>query len=157
MMKNSLLINAVLFCLCLLLYAACVATHSASTTGNSQFLDKGETSRYQLLIKANQSEITGIMLLKYMAGEWRGSLINEFGVKVFDLTATGGKCRLQHILPLLDKWHIRRTIASDFAFLLWNAGQGTPGKGKSIEQLPDGAFLLKNEKRHITYLFQPVK
>ncbi|MDR0700443.1 MAG: hypothetical protein LBG28_14690 [Tannerella sp.] len=155
-MKNSLLINSVLFSLCLLLFAACVSTNSASAGEDSQFLDKGKTSRYQILIKVNQSEVTGIMLLKYMADEWRGSLINEFGVKVFDLTATKGKCRLQHILPLLDKWYIRRTIASDFAFLLWNAGQG-PDKGKSIERLPDGAFLLKNEKRHITYLFQPVK
>lgn len=156
-MKNSLLINSCLFSLCLLLSAACASTHNASATGDNQLLDKGKTSRYQLLIKVNQSEITGIMLLKYTENEWRGSLMNEFGVKAFDLTAAKGKCRLQHILPLLDKWYIRRAIASDFAFLFWNAGQGKPDKGKSVERLPDGAFLLKNEKRHITYLFQPVK
>jgi hypothetical protein len=155
-MKNSLLINLFLFSLCLL-FAACGATHNASTIEDNQLLDKGKTSRYQLLIKVNQSEITGIMLLKYMSDEWRGSVMNEFGVKVFDLKATKGKCRLQHVIPLLDKWAIRRTIASDFAFLFWNAGQGKPDKGKSMERLPDGAFLLKNEKHHITYLFQPVK
>jgi hypothetical protein len=156
-MKNSRSINSFLFSLCLLLLASCASTRNTSATGDGLLLDKGKTSRYQLLIKTNRSEITGIMLLKYTADEWRGSLMNEFGVKAFDLTAAKGKCRLQNILPLLDKWHIRRTIASDFAFLLWKAGQEKPDKGKSLERLPDGAFLLKNEKRHITYLFQPIE
>jgi hypothetical protein len=156
-MKNLLLINAFLSVLCLWLCAACVSPHNASASGDNQSLDKGKTSRYQLSVKVNQAEITGIMLLKYMENEWRGSLINEFGIKMFDFTAANGKCRLQHVLPLIDKWYIRRAIASDFAFLLWGAGQGKPGKGKSLERLSDGAFLLKNDKHHIVYLFQPVE
>jgi hypothetical protein len=160
-MKYSLWSNACLGALCLCLYlASCTSPRHAATSGDGQrpeLLDKGKTSRYHVLIQVNQLEITGILLLKYTANEWRGSLVNEFGIKAFDLTATKGKCRLQHLLPLLDKWYIRRTIASDLAFLLWNAGQGKPCKGKSLEQLPNGAFVLKNEKRHITYLFQPVE
>jgi hypothetical protein len=151
-MKNSLLIS-----LYLLLFAACVSTRDTSIAGDNPLFDKGKTSRYQLLIKVGSVKISGIMLLKYTADEWRGSLVNEFGVKAFDLIAPEGKCRLQNILPFLDKWYIRRTIASDLAFLLWKAGQGKPVKGKSIERLPEGAFILKNEKRHIEYLFQPVE
>jgi hypothetical protein len=154
-MKNSLLISPFLYCLYLLLLVSCVSIRDTSTNSNHPLLDKEKTSRYQLFAKINQVEISGIMILKYTEGAWQGSLVNEFGVKAFDLVAPKGKCRLQNILPFLDKWYIRRTIASDLAFLFWETGQGKPGKGKSMERLPDGTLLLKNEKHHITYLFQP--
>jgi hypothetical protein len=153
-MKNSLLIS-----LCLSLFISCGSSRDASMTasaGNNQLFDKEKVSRYQVLIKVKQSEITGIMILKYTGNEWRGSLVNEFGVKAFDFILSERKSRLQNTIPFLDKWYIRRTIASDLSFLFWDASQGKKVKGKSWERRTDGMFVLRNEKRHIEYLFQPI-
>ncbi|MDR0413383.1 MAG: hypothetical protein LBH61_06255 [Dysgonamonadaceae bacterium] len=151
-MRNLLLIS-----LSAWLLASCSPLRDFPENDAHPLFDTEKTSRYRLLIRVKQAEITGIMVLKYTAGEWRGSLMNEFGVKTFDWVASKGKCRLQNVLPFLDKWYIRRTIASDLTFLLGDAGRGKPVKGKSLEPFPDGGFLLKNEKRHIEYLFQPVE
>ena len=86
-----------------------------------------------------------------MAGEWRGSLINEFGIKAFDFISPQGKCKLQNTISFLDKWYIRKIVEADFVFLLWDAGKQI--KGKSLEQFSDGKFILKNEKRNIEYSF----
>jgi hypothetical protein len=109
------------------------------------------------LIKTGQAEISGIMVIKYMENEWRGSLINEFGIKAFDFIAPPGKCKLQNTISFLNKWYIRKTVESDFACLLWQAAEGKAVKGKRLEMLPDKGFILKNEKREMEYLFQYIE
>jgi hypothetical protein len=110
-----------------------------------------------VLIKAKQADVSGILVLKHIDDEWRGSLINEFGIKAFDFVAPPRKCKLQNTISFLNKWYIRKTVESDFAFLLWDAADGKIVKGKSFEQLPDGRFILKNEKRNIEYSFQLIE
>jgi hypothetical protein len=97
------------------------------------------------------------MILKYINNEWRGSLINEFGIKAFDFNSPQGKCKLKNTISVLDKWYIRKTVESDFAFLLWNVTEGKSVQGKRLEQLPDGRTVLINEKRNIVYSFQPIE
>ena len=149
-MRNSILISV-----WLLLFFSCVSTHDVptQTVPDKLIFDTEEVSQYRVLIKIAQVELTGILVLKYMNTEWRGSLINEFGIKAFDFTASQKRCKLRNVTPFLNKWYIRQTIESDFAYLLWNEQSV---KGKSLIQLPDGAFVLKNEKRGIEYLFQRI-
>ena len=152
-MRNSLLIS-----LCVLLFASCASTRNipSQTTVEKSIFDTEKVSEYRVQIKINQAELSGIMIVKYMNDEWRGTLINEFGIKAFDFIAPKGKCKLQNVTPFLDKWYIRKTIESDFVYLLWDE-QKSDVKGKSFTQLSDGAFVLKNEKRGIEYLFQPIE
>jgi hypothetical protein len=119
--------------------------------------DTTNVSKYRVLIKTKQAEISGIMVLKYIDKEWRGSLVNEFGIKAFDFVAPQGKCKLQNTISFLDKWYIRKTVEADFAFLLWDVAAGKTVKGKSLEQLPAGGFILKNEQRDIEYSFQHIE
>ena len=151
-MRNSILIS-----LWLLFSFSCISTHDVPTQAvpHKSIFDFENVSEYRVLIKISQAELTGIMILKYMNTEWRGSLINEFGIKAFDFIAPHEKCKLQNVISVLDKWYIRQTIEADFAYLLWNEQQGGV-KGKRLTQLPDGAFVLKNEKRGIEYLFQRI-
>jgi hypothetical protein len=151
-MKNLLLIS-----FSFLLSASCVSTSTTLSAIDKQVFDKEKISRYQLLIKVNQAEITGVMIVKYMNDEWRGSLVNEFGVKAFDFIASAKKCRLKNTIPFLDKWYIRKTIASDLAYLFGKVNRKREVKGKSVEWLSEDAFILKNEKHHIEYLFQPIE
>lgn len=100
-------------------------------------------------------ELTGVLIVKHAGGEWRGSLINEFGIKAFDFIA-GKKCRLLNTLPLLNKWYVRRTIESDLSFLFRAAQGGEAVKGKRLTPQAGGAFRLQNERRKVEYFFQPL-
>jgi hypothetical protein len=120
----------------------------------SSLFDTTRVSRYRTQVKVKEAEITGVLVLKYMDNEWRGSLVNEFGVKAFDFTLINGKCRLLHPVPYLDKWYIRRTIEKDLTFLFSN--EKVAG-GNSLQVMPNGDLLLKNEKQSIEYSFQPIE
>jgi len=150
-MRNSLLISS----FCLLLFVSCSSTKSSAGYSAQTLFDTNNVSKYRVIIKTEQAEISGIMLVKFVDNEWRGSLINEFGVKAFDFVASQGKCKLKNTISFLNKWYIRKTVEDDFAFLLWNAEKQV--KGKSLEQLSDGKFVLKNEKRNIEYLFNCIE
>jgi len=130
-------------------------------------------NRYQVSIQANGNHISGICMLKKSDGTWRGTLINEFGVKAFDFIVTLKKCELLHTISLLNKWYIRRTIANDLHFLFEidnpdisfqkktirsiNEQDGSLTiryqKKKSITRMPDNSLILNNIKRKIVYSF----
>jgi len=152
-MKNSLLISF----LCSLLFVSCSSTKNTVVSSGETLFDTSNVSRYRVLIKTGQVEISGIMLIKYISNEWRGSLVNEFGIKAFDFVSPNGKCKLKNTIPFLDKWYIRRTIESDFTFLFWGVPAGKIKKGKSLEQFQDGKFVLKNEKQNIEYSFNYIE
>ena len=99
-----------------------------------------------MTIKTSKAELTGIMISKFMDGEWRGSVVNEFGIKVFDFVINE-KCRLKNTISFLDKWFIRKTIESDLYFL-FNNRETLKGKSLTVE---DNKISLTNEKRKIEY------
>jgi hypothetical protein len=136
---------------------SCVSTQKSVISTKEMLFDATAVSQYRVLIKAKQAEMSGMLVIKYMDNEWRGSLINEFGIKAFDFVAPPGKCKLQNTISFLDKWYIRKTVESDFAFLLWKVAEGKTVKGKRLEHLSDGRFILKNEKRNIEYSFQHIE
>lgn len=112
------------------------------------------TSAYRIHIRTGQVEATGILMVKYIDGEWRGSMMNEFGIKAFDLVASERKCRLLNVAPFLDRWYVRRTIEGDFFYLFRDAPEGRAARNKSLMRTGEGAFVLKNGARHIEYSFQ---
>ena len=152
-MKNSLLISL----LCSLLLVSCSSTKNTVASSGKTLFDTSDVSKYRVLIKTGQAEISVIMLIKYINNEWRGSLVNEFGIKAFDFVSPQGKCKLRNTISFLDKWYICRTIESDFTFLLWDIPAEKTRKGKSLEQFSNEKFVLKNEKRDIEYSFNYIE
>jgi hypothetical protein len=163
-MKHTALPTGPLLVALLTLSLAACRTHQppSSTVGTIPcpvLFDTAQAiSSYRVLIRAGKTESSGLLILKYANNEWRGSLVSEAGsMKIFDLLAPQGKCRLKNPIPFLDKWYIRRTIASDFAFLLWTSRNKQSVRGKQLHCLPDSTFRLTNTARHIIYTFQPLK
>ncbi|MDR1918505.1 MAG: hypothetical protein LBQ65_02530 [Tannerellaceae bacterium] len=115
-----------------------------------------DAGKYRIRIKTSQMEMSGIMLVKHLEDEWRGSVVNEFGIKAFDFIIKKQKCRLLNTVSLLNKWYIRKIIESDFSFLFERAPKGERVRGKSLIFHPNGAFSIKNERQHIEYIFQPI-
>ena len=134
----------------------CTPTASLTATRPEVLYSLEHTGRYRVHIKGRKIETTAILVVKRAGEEWRGSMVNEFGVKVFDFRIRNKKCKLQTTLPQLNKWYIRKTLESDFACLFRAARQGELIKGKTITLHPNGSFTLHNERREIAYTFVPL-
>jgi len=164
----------------ILLFTGCAATSGIkqnayaspadSRLWTGELRDNENINRYQVAIQAKGNHITGICMLKRSDEGWRGTLINEFGVKAFDFIVTPQKCELLNTISLLNKWYIRRTIADDLHFLFetdnpdvafqkktvrYHEQDGSLvirlKKKKSITRMPDNRLTLRNQKRKIVY------
>jgi hypothetical protein len=123
---------------------------------------------YRINVKTQKFEISGILIVARIDNSWRGIMMNEFGVKLFDFISTSKKCKLLNVFALADKWYIKRTLASDLQFMLeidnssFKKGRVSnrvmskdiltiTHKHKRLQRFPCGEFILYNEKRGLTY------
>ena len=147
-------------------YASPVNSH----LWTDELRDNELLNRYQINIQVRGNHITGICMLKKSEDTWRGTVMNEFGVKAFDFIVTPKKCELLNTLSLLNKWYIRRTIAGDLHFLFeidnpdvsfqkktgrYEEQDGSMTiryqKKKSVIRKSDNSLILNNLKRKIVY------
>jgi len=163
----------------ILLFTGCATTSGINRKGGralsennrlwtNELRDNETINRYQAGIFVNGNNITGICMLKKSDEGWRGTLINEFGVKAFDFIVTPQKCELLNMIAMMNKWYIRRTIAGDLHFLIevdnpdasfqskttrieQNGILTVSMKRKSITRLTDNQLVLNNLKRNIVY------
>ena len=65
-------------------------------------------------------DITGIMVLKLEGDTLRGTVLNEFGVRAFDVEGLPGhkKLKVSNVIKPLNKWYIRRLLSRDIFHLL---------------------------------------
>lgn len=127
MQRFSALISALLLCL---------AAHAASFPTAD-----GERARYDAVIEMGRGYVSGVCILVADGGEVKGCLVNEFGISALDFiyNPQTKKVKLVHVIKLLDKWYIRRTLRSDLA--------------KVMQNLAEGVMTYRNEKRKIDYKF----
>ena len=87
-------------------------------------------------------------ILKKSDNSWRGTLMNEFGVKAFDFIVTPKKCELLHTISMLNKWYIRRTIAADLHFLVEIDNPNVAFQKKTVRYEQDGALMVQFKKKY---------
>lgn len=136
--------------ICLL--QACAAGKNTIQSGELyrlQMANLNETNHYKTTIEVGGNNITGIMMVKHINGEWRGSLMNEFGVKMFDFISTPEKCHILNMMPMMDKWYIKKMIADDFYLLFAADEQGSKVYQQSERSLQQGNLLIKWRSRTI--------
>jgi hypothetical protein len=169
--------------LIILLIVGCTSIEGVKRTADAVTSDlpvwsgilKTDTSKTALRVEIQTKDNTfsGLCLLKRLDHEWKGSVINEFGVKAFDFTVNGEECRLLDVHPMLDKKYIKKTVEEDIHFLFEADNDKTPlyrkaerfeqdntlivnyGK-KQIEKKPGGTVTLSNLKYGIRYRFREI-
>ena len=127
-----------------------------------------QSNRYRVTLKTPDNSITGICVLKKSGDEWRGTLINEMGVKAFNFIVTDKKCELLDVIAMMDKWYIKKTVAADLYFLI-NVDNPNASFRKKLERFeqdgnlvinlkkkqilfrPDGSVILMNNRRNLQY------
>ena len=140
----------------------------------SQLMDSVKKNDFRIKLSTPKSIITGIYLVKQVNGEWKGTIINEFGLKVTDFVSNPQKCKLMNVISFLDKWHIKKILASDIQFMmeidspLYNIASRSNRywidntlivnykKKKEIQRFPNGEIILNNHKHKICYSFKKI-
>jgi hypothetical protein len=133
--------------------------------------DTVERNDFRIVLSTSKFSITGIYVAKRLNGQWRGSIINEFGIKVCDVVSNAKKCELINVIPFLNKWYIRKVVASDIQFIMeidnpnykvgvvaerqWEQDILTVNykKAKQLQRLPNGEIKYFNHKHGLTYSF----
>lgn len=126
------------------------------------------SQEYDLLIKFRGQEITAICVLEFHQGIV-GTVVNHFGVKVFDFiypdSGEKKKLRLLNVIKPLNKWYIRRVLRRDFTFILSSLfsplssiskPRHVVNKRRRLEVAPTGQISVSNERYGIDYLFTPI-
>lgn len=144
------------------------AAASSATVWSQSLRSDSLKNGYRVSIKTPKTSITGLCIVKRSGGELRGSLINEMGAKAFDFVVTDANCQLLNIIPALDKWYIRKTLADDLFFLFGvdNPSAAFAGKAERFEQndclivtygkkqiirKADGSVSMTNSRRRLQY------
>ena len=102
----------------------------------SQQLNNSTTQQLiNLLMQVRQREITGLCIMETASdSSIVGTVINEFGTKIFDFTYNNGKTRVFNLIAPINKWYIRRELRRDFQFILTNLKEnGITVKRKRIK------------------------
>jgi hypothetical protein len=104
----------------------------------------GEQIRYSAYIEMPKAYLSGICILQHDGDVVNGCLFNEFGVTTLDFTycLQKQKIKLHDVLPMMDKWFIRRVLKKDLRQLM--------------QRLQQGETQYKNERQHITYQLTPI-
>ena len=98
-----------------------VATKAAKPSATTQQLNNSTTQQFNLLMQVRQREITGLCIMETASdSSIVGTVINEFGTKIFDFTYNNGKTRVFNLIAPINKWYIRRELRRDFQFILTN-------------------------------------
>jgi len=163
------------------LLTACSAPKKIASGGSdslpfwtAELMDSVKKNDFRITFSSPKATVTGLYIVKQVDGEWRGTLINEFGLKVFDFACSPKKCTLMNVIPFLDKWYIKKTVAADIQFIIsidnpsYNIGVQSNRqivgdtlvvnykKEKELRRFPDGAIQYKNYKRELTYSLKKI-
>ena len=109
--------------------------------------------RYRIHIVRGDLQLSGITLLKSQDGQIRGSVINEFGVKAFDMVANRRRTRLLHAAGPIGKWYVRQAIGRDLHFWLRYRDLPAASEGPRTLQGSLQDMTVQNRRTGLSYQF----
>jgi hypothetical protein len=118
-----------------------------SFSGAAQSLlpqEDGSRTKFTTTIEMPKGYVSGICVIMLEGDVLKGSIFNEFGITAMDFTYQihKEKVKLISVLPMLNKWHIKRVLKKDLKAVI-----------KGLEQ---GKTTYENTRRHILYQFLPL-
>lgn len=121
------------------------------------------TGDYTLLMSVRGHELTGLCMLSADEGVGEdavvGTVVNEFGVKAFDITFSGGKAKVKNVIAMMNRWYIRCVLNRDWSFIIRHLAERQPvveGK-REMQVTPEGDIVVTNRRFRISYTLTPMK
>ena len=108
---------------------------------------------YSVAITARGAEITGVCIVKTDAEGSRGAIVNEFGIHALDfmVSADRRKVKLLNVIPMMDRWYVRRVVKKDLRTLFNATADGEQAGGRTVIVEPDGTVTLTNTRYKLKY------
>ncbi len=108
---------------------------------------------YSVAITARGAEITGVCIVKTDAEGSRGAIVNEFGIHALDfmVSADRRKVKLLNVIPMMDRWYVRRVVKKDLRTLFNAMADGEQAGGRTVTVEPDGTVTLTNTRYKLKY------
>lgn len=108
---------------------------------------------YSVAIMARGAEITGVCIVKTDAEGSRGAIVNEFGIHALDfmVSADRRKVKLLNVIPMMDRWYVRRVVKKDLRTLFNATADGEQAGGRTVIVEPDGTVTLTNTRYKLKY------
>ena len=108
---------------------------------------------YSVAITARGAEITGVCIVKTDAEGSRGAIVNEFGIHALDfmVSADRRKVKLLNVIPMMDRWYVRRVVKKDLRTLFNAMADGEQAGGRTVIVEPDGTVTLTNTRYKLKY------
>lgn len=147
-----------------LLFVSLLLTAAIGAAAHGDYvIDVPDSGRveYRFDMTARGAGISGIAIVKNVNDSIKGVLVNEFGIKAlaFAVSRDRQQVSLSQLMPMIDKWYVRRVLKSDIKYL-FNATAATVGTKSGNYELVmtgDRALSLTNVKYKITYTFTPIE
>lgn len=131
-------------------------------SGMSQTNYSIDAKTYRMNIGARGQDISGIAIMEFSStGNVIGTIVNDFGIKIFDFISNEDKTKIMNAIAPLNKWYIKRVLRKDLGFILLSlrSGEDVPpsisqGKtNRTLEISDDGIITLTNNRYKIIYTF----
>lgn len=105
---------------------------------------EGENVRYMAYIEMPKGYVSGICVLHLEGDTIHGALFNEFGITALDFSynLVKKKMILHTVMPMMDKWYIRKVLKKDLRQLM--------------DCLQHGETIWTDERYHIVYQLTPL-
>ncbi len=146
-MTRLLLCISFLLCLCRL---------SVTAQTHPLLLDGEERAAWNVTLQRGQTSITGICIARKDGQGVVGSVVNEFGIHLFDFTCHNNRVKVCNLFAAMDKWYIRRILRRDLRLLVADKPLNTK-PNRLLQAWPPDSLLLQNNKYHIAYHFQRLR
>ncbi len=129
---------------CLLFISLLLSVLTSRLYAQTTFPADGESIRFTAYIEMEKGYVSGICILHRDGDTVHGSLFNEFGITALDFTyrLERKKVKLHTVMPMMNKWYIRKVLKKDLRQLMTG--------------LQNGETTWKDERYHIEYQLTPL-
>lgn len=129
---------------CLLFISLLLSVLTSRLYAQTTFPADGESIRFTAYIEMEKGYVSGICILHRDGDTVHGSLFNELGITVLDFTyrLERKKVKLHTVMPMMNKWYIRKVLKKDLRQLMTG--------------LQNGETTWKDERYHIEYQLTPL-
>ena len=129
---------------CLLFISLLLSVLTSRLYAQTTFPADGESIRFTAYIEMEKGYVSGICILHRDGDTVHGSLFNEFGITALDFTyrVERKKVKLHTVMPMMNKWYIRKVLKKDLRQLMTG--------------LQNGETTWKDERYHIEYQLTPL-
>ena len=129
---------------CLLFISLLLSVLTSRLYAQTTFPADGENIRFTAYIEMEKGYVSGICILHRDGDTVHGSLFNEFGITALDFTyrLERKKVKLHTVMPMMNKWYIRKVLKKDLRQLMTG--------------LQNGETTWKDERYHIEYQLTPL-